>query len=959
MLTGKVIEPTFYSALMRVIREAGGTAVEQVKYNSVPDIVFQLNDHTWILSVKIGEDIGTMKQALLQYLRHKEESRIPLGMVLLLPESARKIEVSEEAIEAAVRSEVPTVLIDAGPVKEQMRDRPFPEIIDFLKTTILVRLARQHHTYYPLPLVISLLEEQVSEMMAEIALEESVILDIVTDRELLSDLGHLRPNQVESVARFLASYILMSQLLFLRLFASGHPSLFAGPWSPISHSKLRRAFRKVLEINYRPIYAVDVLDSIPAEFLEDTFDLIWGLEIERARYELPGRIFHQLMPREIRKMLAAFYTRPTAADLLADLAIDHSGASVFDPACGSGTILVSAYRRKRELLEAEGKAGNAHKRFCEEEIFGADIMPFSVHLTSANLAAMDVATSIDRTQIVQGDSLKLESGRWVSPGIRQLGMFHLASGPRNGETVKGDTYDVPLDKVTTVLMNPPFTKVERGIAQFVDMKRFREQVGGEVGLWGHFVALTDSFLEDGGTFGGGVIPINVLRGRESDKVRRILFAEWTPLYVLKCTRNYGFSEWAEYRDVLLVGRKETPPADHTVKFCLVKKDLTRISLDDARSIAESVKSHDHLRSVDLDIESQPLAETKDHFTNMMWLCSTTDFGHRDALLRFFDTCSPRLRSLSQAQVATGYRCEGGSSDILFLTRGGHQSRVQQAFLRFESEGSSSVSAQTPLGVSYDIERAALTASLRTPVGVDTMDITDVADYVAHEAYGELDRVARAAGFERGEDFEWDAFWTDVNSRIQTVRTRLAVARRLNPFSPATCLVGFCSARSFSPSDQLNTISLDDPHAAAVCALLNSLVFFAQLFLSMEESTGRYIDIRLYDLLEMRLLPDEDALAALADLLHAYRHVRFPGLRHQFDANFDLRYTEFWERHRQPAHQARLWTTLDRPVQPWPPRLQFDLEVCRALGAPVSRDELVQLYGMLVEDMIIIRGLKKD
>ena len=35
----------------------------------------------------------------------------------------------------------------------------------------------------------------------------------------------------------------------------------------------------------------------------------------------------------------------------------------------------------------------------------------------------------------------------------------------------------------------------------------------------------------------------------------IRFSNWTPLCILKPTFNYGFSEWSEYRDLLLIARK--------------------------------------------------------------------------------------------------------------------------------------------------------------------------------------------------------------------------------------------------------------------------------------------------------------------------------------------------------------------------------------------------------------------
>jgi len=423
MSRGRITERTFYPALMNVIRAVGGSGVQEVTYNSTPDIVFNLEAHQWLLSVKIGHDRKTMKEAFLQYLRHKEESKINFGILLLLPESIRDVRPTEEEIQSAVRRVNNNIsFIDAGFVKEEIRNWTFPQIIDFLKE-ILDRLRRREHTYYSLPLVVSLLQQQVSEIMNTIALDENTILNIVTHPDLLMDLGHLKKNQVEGVARFLASYILMNQILFLRLLVSARPDLISFPLSPVSHYKLRKAFGKILEVNYRPIFKINVLDVIPEKFLKDVFDLIWGLEIEHVRYELPGRIFHELMPDEIRKMLAAFYTRPQAADILACLTIENSEDTVFDLACGSGTILTSAYRRKLQLFKQAGKVGNPHKRFCEEEIFGADIMPFAGHLTSANLAAMDVATTIEKTQVIQGDSLELAPGKVYDEGSIFLDLF--------------------------------------------------------------------------------------------------------------------------------------------------------------------------------------------------------------------------------------------------------------------------------------------------------------------------------------------------------------------------------------------------------------------------------------------------------------------------------------------------------------------------------------------------------
>lgn len=948
MPRARVTERSFYPALIKIIQAAGGSGVQEVAFNSVPDIVFELGRRSWLLSVKIGEDAKTVKEAFLQYLRHKEESGIRLGLVLLLPEAIRRIQATEEAVHAALYDIPVTVLIDADLVKEELKDRPFVKVLDFLKTEVLVRLEQRQATYYPLTRVISLLQQQVTEIMSEINLGERDLLRIITNRKLLMDLGNLEQQHAEAVARFLAAYIFLSQILFLRLLSTARHDISIRPDS-VSHYTLRQIFQQIVEhINYRPIYELDVLDNINEKFLKDTFDLIWGLEIERVRYELPGRIFHELMPTEIRKLLAAFYTRPQAADLLAHLTIQTSDDTVLDPACGSGTILTAAYRRKAELFASEGKSGNPHKRFCEQEIFGVDIMPFAVHLASANLAAMEPGTTITRTQIIQRDSLQLEPDGY--PAGVQLSLFREAATAR---TTAGELYLVRLAPMDCVLMNPPFTKIERGIRRFIDLRRFYKYCGGEVGLWGHFVVLANIFLKEERGIFGAVLPINVLRGRESERVRRKLFEEWTPLYILKPTRNYGFSEWAEYRDVLFIAQKKKPAPDHRVRSVLVKKDLNQLTLDDVADIAERVKSKSALRSSDLDIDSHSLREIKQRFVNLMWFCGGTDFRHRDRIIEFMKRFENKLSRFPNDYFSTGYRPDQGVSSFLFLTRHSDDSRIEEAFLRFTEESTSSVTAQSPLGASYKIERNALLPSLRTPVGITTMDITNSWDYIAYRRYKELDRVCRAAGRKPPKNL-----WRSIQEELQAISTHLVVSRRINPFSPSTFLTSFFSRIAIAPSDQLN-IALEDniERARAVCALLNSALFFANFFLLKEESTGRYVDIRLYDLYEMNLFPSDKLIKRLAQVFKKYATKQFPPLRNQFDQNFDQRYKAFWDRERRGRIHAR--SVLEQPVKPAAIRLDFDLDVCQAIGVPVTPEDLIQLYEIFVKEMILVRGLTRD
>jgi hypothetical protein len=953
-IKAQVTERTFYPPLIEFIKSQGGSGVSEIAYISVPDIVFSLMNRDWLLSVKIGEDIATLKSAFIQYQRHKDDSKINYGMILFLPNTVRNTPPTAQDLANAITTAKVTCLVDTPNLKEEYRGLTFPQVIARLKSEVGTKLEKQIEQGYSLKFVIALLQAHVSELMETVSLTDPMLLRVVTDRKLLTGISHLNAEHTESVGRFLAAYIILSQILFLRLFGSARPEMLPDDLRPATHDSLRRAFGKILKINYRAIYEVDVLDSISEKYLLDTFDLIWGLEVERVRYELPGRIFHELMPANIRKMLAAFYTRPQAADILANLSIRWSDDTVFDPSSGSGTILTAAYRRKRSLFTEEGKAGNPHKRFCQDEIFGADIMPFAVHLTTANLAAMDPAVTLTRTQIIQGDSLKLSSGRKYREGL-QIEMFPIA---REAQKMSGERYKVDLKPVDVILMNPPFTKVERGIRKYVDMERFQSVIGGEIGLWGHFIALADEFLNDGGIY-GAVIPINILRGRESTKVREFIFANWTPLFILKCTYNYGFSEWSEYRDILLIATKNPPTPNKTVKVCLVKQDLTDLTKDDTNYISQQVISLHHLRSEKLDIQSFSIKELLQRSSNLMWFCGVTDFNHRDILVSFIEKFAGHTEYFPASYFREGYRpVPKGVSSFLFLTRNLEPCRAEEAFLIFNNETEKSISAYSKLDVKYEIEKEVLKPTLRTGVGIKTMSLQGKCDFITSRPYQSMNKVMIASGFTKTDDFNSEKFWSNLERELGEVKTRLVVTHRINPYSPNTYHAAFVSEDMISPSNMLNVVTEVDPNRAkAVAAILNSILFYVQFFLLKEETTGRYINIRFYDLYEMNLYPKEKTIPALVTVFDKYSDLEFPSLREQFDKEFDQRYKNFWalQRHDQPS----LFNTLCNPVEPSEIRLDYDLAVCHALGVKINKDELIKVYGTIVKEMIMTRGLTRD
>lgn len=937
---GKITERTLYPHLISIIRASGGSGISEVKFNSEPDIVFDLLGYKWLMSVKIGENQKIIKDAFVQYFRHRRESNISHGMILFFPEETRKVKATEAALNAFMEKSPVTCLVDAPTFQDQIRDS-MTSVFTYVLNRINEKLIRS----YPLDLVVSLLRQHIEDMMSRIDLTESELIDVITDPKLFFGIGGIQEKQKRDVLRFLATYILISQLLFLRLYSAGNPTVMSGFKEP-SRADLKKAFKRVWDINYKPVYNPDVLGLLPEDYVKDAFDLIWGLRIEKLRYEIPGRLFHELMPEKIRKLLAAFYTRPQAADLLANLTISKGRDKVLDPACGSGTILTSAYRRKLEAYKDEGHADDPHKFFCENDIYGADIMPFAVHLTTANLAAMNPSITIDRAQIVEGDSLKLQPLQYVKPGMFQQKLFR---EPARAYKRSGEGYEVEMEQTDVVLMNPPFTKIERGISDYIDMSKFKDAVGGEVGLWAHFVALGDSFLKKDGVF-GGVLPISLLRGRETNKVREYVFSNWTPLYIIKPTLNYGFTEWAEYRDILFIAQKRKKE-NRQVKFCLVKTDLKQMSQKVMKSIAQDIRKSSHMRSATLDVESVPQSEVQKHFNNLMWFCGVSDFSCRDTLTNFLDKFN--LSSFPSDYFGTGHRIADGVADFMFLTRQSSDGRVEEAFLRLVEEGRM-LKVRTPLNVEYRLKKEDFRPSLRTAVGLTTMDIDGRWDYIAEDEYEGIEQVLHACG--KKETRFPDDYWTSLREGFERSQSKLVFVHRFNPFSPNAHLIAFYCRTPLVPSDMFNIVfEPDDKKAKALCVLMNSAIFLASFFLQKEETTGRYINLRLYDMEGMSLYPsDVKVCARLADVYDKYSSTQFPSFRKQLDKNYEGRYEAFWNRARRG--QSVLF---EHPSEPDKTRIAFDMDIAEALGVHLTENDLREVYDAIVQDMIVIRGLTRD
>ena len=189
---------------------------------------------------------------------------------------------------------------------------------------------------------------------------------------------------------------------------------------------LMRAWTEVLTKDYKPIFktATDLLQEVAFQKLEGVSDALHWIAKESLKIaddyanlgmDHAGELFNKVMGNQ--KSDGAFFTQPLAAAMLAEAAL-QSGIPkefdwldeenwdqllTFDPACGSGTILVAMLTAiKRRLIDKgadETKLKRFHKYAVENLMIGADINPVSLQLAGCQLTLGDLSADYDKLNL--------------------------------------------------------------------------------------------------------------------------------------------------------------------------------------------------------------------------------------------------------------------------------------------------------------------------------------------------------------------------------------------------------------------------------------------------------------------------------------------------------------------------------------------------------------------------------
>ena len=429
----------------------------------------------------------------------------------------------------------------------------------------------------------------------------------------------------------------------------------------ITTETLKAAWRKVLGINYHPIFkiALELLKPINIRMTREIIDVLVDATdfIKSHNLSHSSDLYGLVLQRMIsdRERLATYYTLPESAEMMASIVLPPAGdpawrdkrsllsLRVADLACGTGMLLATTYRQIIARYGAGGGSGSAvHEEFMRDCISGLDVLPLAAHMTVSSLAGVYPDVIIRDTNIHH-----MPIGRW-GPGKSEyrLGSLDLiddsdstlfeSSRQVTGSGEKGRTHhgiaDASLD---LIVMNPPFTKAGKrkkgeggkwdAVAPFAAFdasdgeqeemgrlarKKFDDTCAhGHAGLGSHFVAVCDKKLKPGGTM-ALILLATIASGESWSKVRALLRDKYDTTVMSIANEEMGRREGAFSSDtglleVMLVARKRREGDSPTkpVFVTLRNRPLTPV---EGAHMGESIRRLEEIKAIEEGHGATPL-----------------------------------------------------------------------------------------------------------------------------------------------------------------------------------------------------------------------------------------------------------------------------------------------------------------------------------------------------------------
>ena len=415
------------------------------------------------------------------------------------------------------------------------------------------------------------------------------------------------------------------------------PRSYDGKWPPPTASECAEktdpigafadAWNLWLVVDYKPIFAT-ARNALQGLAQDSAFTAaVQGVaraalrvtrNIVGLRHDLLGRIFHKVL--ETARYDGSYYTTTAAATLLASLAINEDTCDwsdseaiarlrITDPACGTGTLLMAAAERIRDL------SGLAQNRDISRVLIESVLTGYDVNLTATHLAATTLGllspTTTFRHMKIGRTLLGIDDGKAFLGSLEFLDENRpvlMVPWPTGVEQIEGEQEVISAEQADLIIMNPPFTRDSLRHDQFSEadekLLKHRERVlfaGQPVNRSGGsnaFLVLADHINRKDQAILASVLPLTLATDASGDGIRRFLARQYfiETIVTSHDPQRIYFSEKTTIGEMLLICRRIPHGVDkpNTRVVNLYENPATpAAALDVAKEIVEG--NHQRIR----------------------------------------------------------------------------------------------------------------------------------------------------------------------------------------------------------------------------------------------------------------------------------------------------------------------------------------------------------------------------
>ena len=725
--------------------------------------------------------------------------------------------------------------------------------------------------------------------------------------------GQVPKDEKRQTLRLGAAFLFVNQVLFYLLLSReaarvGDDSYPPLPTETVSPEELQTFFDRVYQKDYEPIYGINVTHFLKSEQAQDaSIGIVRAIVSMGPKLDAPdlaGQIFQTLIPFSLRKPLGAHYTNPNAARLLARLAIRSGDISVLDPACGSGTLLIAAYRRIFELVRSPN-VKKLHTELVEQRITGIDAMAFSAHLAAVGLALQQPLHETNYIRIARADSTRLSPGDPVkateevlSSEMRQSTLddeFHSRDhgSPRHKGPVKLGRKEPPPFQMKTVdllIMNPPFTSWENMAADYRnELRRIYEYSFGRLIFLRpsqqlFFLFLAEKFIKPGKSL-ASVLPLTTFTVHAFHKWLANFLQNWRVQYIIVGLGRASFSEDTSLTECMIVATKEKPSNGSYFVIVGVKKspvDLTPEDIDRICDVAERKQDAENDVVITkifpqhaLDISSLTLAGASlsllKEYDESIRLWSDI-IVKSDLPFVSFEALAKRNAIAITGGIRTGEHISFYGKKALIACRSEDRMRGDADRLVYESETSTHLKLRDVIGdTTFSFPKSAIGHALRRFTYVRKMDISETPDFCVSSPVEMLHKVMeRMYGARDSQKFLRRIRERSVkypggrwSSRLAVSSGQICLMRRLDLAAPNTFVLCVWDKENLFPACEGYAIRMVTGESAKLLTMwYNSTPFVIQMLSHSTLTRGTWLKfeefaVDLLPLPDFTRLRDED------------------------------------------------------------------------------------------------------